>query len=465
MQSKVDDLRNSTIRYGVTLCLILTGCAAGYSGFMAGSLNSLGNRDYARALERLEEPKGKTNRLLYQLERGLILHYQGEYESSNQEFEAAERLIDQLYARSVSREIASLVTNDAIRPYSGEEFERSLIHFYRAMNYEYLGQRQEALVECRKANLRLEDYAAAADYELSYKNDAFLQYMAGLFFEAEGELNDAYISYKDAEQGYRAYQEAFGIRVPTMVISDLIRLAAKMGYTEDVTEYLDRYGRHSLDLEPRSGGEVVVFVETGFVPRKRQQEINIPILEQDNTGDVWGLSDRMVHRHRQLGYKSRRRYNRVEYWLKLAMPYYEKISTKIGNVRLRGNGQVAQGVLVEDLNAIALRSLQEKQDVILLRTIARGIAKYVLSEKAEKENKILGFLVNMLGVSTEAADTRGWLSLPAKIQVARFSQPPGTVDLVVEFLSGRGQVVETAHFPQITVEEGKAVFLSYRSYK
>ena len=32
-----------------------------------------------------------------------------------------------------------------------------------------------------------------AEYQLSYKNDAFLQYMTGLFYEAEAEWNDAYL--------------------------------------------------------------------------------------------------------------------------------------------------------------------------------------------------------------------------------------------------------------------------------
>ena len=108
--------------------------------------------------------------------------------------------------------MAALLTNDAIRAYSGEEFERVLIHYYRALNYHYLGDHQGALVECRKANLRLSDFAEAAEYELSYANDAFMQYLTGLLYEAGGEVNDAYISYRDAVKGYAAYEDAFGMR-------------------------------------------------------------------------------------------------------------------------------------------------------------------------------------------------------------------------------------------------------------
>ncbi|SVB32060.1 uncharacterized protein METZ01_LOCUS184914, partial [marine metagenome] len=84
------------------LLLVISGCAAGYSRFIGGSLNRLARRDYAGALEKLEKPSGSTNLLLYRLEKGLILHYQGEWEASNDQFERAERLIDR-HVRSVSR--------------------------------------------------------------------------------------------------------------------------------------------------------------------------------------------------------------------------------------------------------------------------------------------------------------------------------------------------------------------------
>ena len=444
----------------IVLLLFLTGCAAGYSGLMKGSLKRLERRDYEGALVKLEKPQGKTNKLLYRFEKGLILHYQGAYQASNREFEKAEGLIDKLYTRSISREVAALLTNDAIRPYSGEEFERALIHYYRALNYQYLGEPQEALVECRKANLRLEDYAAAAEYELSYKNDAFIQYMTGLFFEAEGELNDAYIAYRDAEKGYRAYERLFGLRVPRMLARDLGRLAVRMGYEEDVEDYVKRYQLSPAELAPEPGGEVIVFAETGFIARKRQREINVPILESDDTSEIWVQSDRMVYR-----YHHAHSYSRVKYWLRVALPVYQEMPTQVRRVRLSGGGQSAEAVLVEDLDAIAFKSFGEKEDTILLRTLARALAKYLLTQKIEKENEILGALFNLFGASTEAADTRSWVSLPGRIQIARLALPPGTVDLDLEFLNEGGQVIESAQFPGIEVVAGKKVFLNYRSFR
>ena len=78
----------------------------------------------------------------------------GDYELSNRYFETAERVADHLFTRSLSREAASFLTNDEVRPYRGEPFELVFIHYYRALNYWHLSEYEDALVECRKANLK-----------------------------------------------------------------------------------------------------------------------------------------------------------------------------------------------------------------------------------------------------------------------------------------------------------------------
>jgi uncharacterized protein len=455
--------------------LLLSGCAAGYSGTMKKPLKRLERRDYQGALAKLEKPEGATNKLLYRLERGLILHYMGSYVESNAEFDKAERLVDRHYTRSLSREIASLISNDALRAYSGEEYERVLIHYYRGLNYAYLGDMESALVECRKANNRLADYAQEAEYELNYKNDAFIQYMTGLFFAARNELNDAYISFRDAEKGYRAYNEAFGLQMPRALALDLAYTAQKLGYRDEVDGYMQRYGIHPDELRPRQNGQVIVFIENGFVGRKRQSEINVPILEGEGDEEVWVLSDRLARRHYH-----RRHYSKVHYWLRVALPYYEPIPSQVFRARLSGGGASAVGTTLEDLDAIASQSFKDKEHSVLLRTLARALAKYWLAQKAEDQldkagddegsawNAVFGLIggaISLVGAATEAADTRSWLSLPGRIQMARLDLPAGTHDLDLEFFNQAGNAIENHRFPQVQVAKGETVFLSYRSYR
>jgi len=73
--------------------------------------------------------------------------------------------------------------------------------------------------------------------------------------------------------------------------------------------------------------------------------------------------------------------------------------------------------------------------------------------------------VNLFGAATEAADTRSWLSLPGQIHMARLNLPPGTVDLMIEFMDGGGRVIESQVMPAVEIEKGKPVFLNYRGYR
>ena len=470
------------IGLSVVLLLLLSGCGAAYSGYVSHSLKQLEKGNYEGALDKLEKPTGKTNKLLYHLEKGLILHYQGQYEASNLEFERAERLSDQLYTRSISRHVAAMVSNDAVIAYRGEEFELALIHYYRAMNYARLGDRQAALIECRKANLKLENYSQQAEYELSYKNDAFLQYMTGLFFESEGEWNDAYISYKDALKGYRAYEAAFGLPVPHILLVDLARLAGHLGYEDEVQEYAERYQLERGELQPVAGGEIVVFVESGFVPRKHQVEFNMPIMEGEKDVKTQTVAERAVHRYRHPHTYQRQR---VDYWLRVALPEYREVRSQVAGVRLRAGEQSATATVGEDLAAIAQQTFTEKFDSILLRAVARNLVKYLASKGIEKafedddendeddENdwakkgvgKALGGLVNLLGAATEAADTRSWLSLPRTIHIARLSVAPGTAAPTLEFIDARGQVLAVEPLPEVAVAAGEKVFLNFRTFR
>ena len=446
----------------VVVVVGVAGCAAGYARYMGKTLGRMQNRDWAGAIKKLEKPSGSTNLLLYRLEKGLILHYAGDWVASNAQFERAERLIDKHYTRSVSREIAALLTNDAIRAYSGEEFERVLIHYYRALNYLHLDDPQGALVECRKANLRLTDFAEASEVELSYKNDAFLQYLTGQLYDAEGDLNDAYISYRDAAQGYAAYESQFGLHSPPPLATDMRRSTQRLGFAQ---EWIDIQSRLGLDPEHSEApapvpGTVTVFAESGFVGHKGQQEISLPIMEDDNTSDVWVTSDRMVRR-----YHNPHHHHDVKYWLRIALPVFRPSRSAVAGVRLRVGDQVTPGWLVEDLNAIAARSLKEKQDSILLRTAARAVFKWVATKKAEDKSEIFGFFVNLFGAGTEAADTRSWVSLPQTIWMVRTKVPPGTTSVVLEFINAGGSVIDQHVFTDVDVSGDRPLFLSWRSFR
>ncbi len=445
---------------GLLLWVFLSGCAT-YTHNAANFRSSLVDGHYETALQSLGKARKGPARLLYLMENGLIAHYRGEYRASNRFFEVAERLSDRLFTRSLSREAVSLVTNDQVRAYRGEEFELAFINYYRALNYWYLNEPEDALVECRKANLKLDRFAARADYDATYRNDAFIHYVTGLIYETTGELNDAYVSYRNALDAYVTYQEAFGLEAPASLRRDLARVEKALGYTEDPDD-----GAAAADLRTPAGGELVLFSEIGFVPHKVQEEISLPIYEGDlkarKKGRVEGVSRKIAHRHFKPHYAGK---SKVKYWLRVALPAYEDVAPRTRTIRVSAAGRQTTTALAEDLSAIAWQTFQDKQPVMLARTVARGLVKYAASAKAEEKNKVLGFFVNLLSAATEAADTRSWVSLPHNVQIGRLVLPGGTHTLTLESLDSRGRVIEAATITDIRIRPGTRTFVNYRTYK
>jgi hypothetical protein len=108
-------------------------------------------------------------------------------------------------------------------------------------------------------------------------------------------------------------------------------------------------------------------------------------------------------------------------------------------------------VYVEDLDNQANRAYKEKQGSVLLRAIARALAKYLASDAASQKDTGLGTLVNLLGVVTERADTRSWTTLPRAIQAARLNLDPGKYKIDVDIVDGHGALLTHQSFDDVEV--------------
>jgi hypothetical protein len=446
----------------VGVLLVLTGCSS-YTALSEKTRPHLVARDYERALAELDETPSGPDAVLVHLERGLLLHYDRRFDASNQAFEAAEVLIDELYTRSLTNEGLALVTSDNVRPYDGAEFERVMVHFYRALNYVGLGLTDDALVEARKANLALDLYTRDLD-DPAYGDDPFLQYVTGLLYEWGGEVNDGYVSYKKAEEAYRAGVEDGGPSVPTSLTRGLIRLAEWLGFVDEASAWRERYPEADPDPLSAEMGEVLLVVETGFVPPLEPVRVDIPILKTDRRDhdSVYHVAGSAVHR---IG-----RYERgdtsIAYWLSIAYPVLSEVPPSVAGVTLEADDLVRPLEVVSDLRINARRNFQDRQSTILIRTIARGLLKYLSKQQAEKEvGKGAGILVNLLGALTEQADVRSWRNLPYRIYLTRVPLPAGTHDLVVT-AEGRGPgALDRVRLEGVEVRAGATTWLTYRFFE
>lgn len=423
------------------LLLSMGGCAT-YSGSFGVIEKDLAGQQYDAALSNVEkESASKTDRVLYLLNKGMVLRMKRDFVASNVAFEAAKAEMDRLYAASVSENALSVMVNDATVSYSGDNYERVLLHLYMALNYLELGDSDSARVEALQIDEQLREFAEKSS-DGKVAEDAFTLYLTGLIYEDRGEYSDAMISYRSAYKVYKQYEAKYNIAMPTVLKVDLMRMAKQQGLTDELSKYKAEFGFEPVVTKGNPAESELVFVlNNGLAPIKREKAIN----------SFDGKSGTMV---------------------RIALPSYESRSTNIVAARITVNDKQTTTELMEDIDAIAKKNLDERMPAIIARSVARVVIKAAASKKARdvamnnknNDNAMAGMLgalaLQVAAIATERADTRSWLTLPGNIQLARMSLPPGSYDVKVELLGANRQVVATQDYPGIVVKKSHKTFLT-----
>ena len=432
---------------------LMIGCG-GYKFQEVGTALETGKPADAYTYLQKHAPKKPDIPFLFEL--GLVAHYANYFSESSAAFDQAEDIAEDRYTKSISKEVSSLVTSDKLRPYVGTRYERLLSHYYRALNYVYLNQLDGALVECRRAT-NLINYFKGENEKYDFFGTGFLAYFSGMFFEAAGEWNDALISYKQAAEYYQNAAEKTGVEMPADIGYSLVRLTRKLGFTDEFERYRNQYGEPPEPLE--NTGELILFYESGYVPPKSEEVLMFPILKTDDVEDekfVPTLVGRQGMTYKDV---------ELEYLLRIAMPTIGSRRPHFAGIQVAVGGDKKKGVLVEDVENIAIETFDAQRPVILFRTLLRAVGKYLIYRKANKENEALGLLVNLAGVVTEQADTRSWKTLPNQIFMVRMSLPAGTHTLNLSFLNANRQISRRESVSDVKINPNRITFLNYRTYE
>jgi hypothetical protein len=415
----------------VVALLALSGCAT-FSEQFSGVERQLlqGRPDQALALLE-KDPGPERDRVLYLLNRAMLQRMNGQLEASNTSLEQAKKLMKKLYAVSVSETAGSLTINDATRSYVGEPYEQVMVHLIEALNYLQMGQRDDARVEVLQMDVRLRELHQKE--RSAYMEDAFGRYLAGMIYEELGEYSDAMISYRKAYQAYERQLKDFGVALPDGLKLALVRMSQRMGLSNEHQGYMERFNIHRFDsvADLRKKGQLVFILGNGLAPKKQERSISLHDYRSNQ-----------LHR--------------------IALPYYPKSPQRLllGGLRLKMDGQQAEGSLVENVDGVAKKTLDEELPAIKARALARAVAKSAMVRETRRRNddnnngQLLGLLMNIATVATERADTRSWVTLPSEFYLASMSLPPGRYDIDVQLLGQRGGVVDTMEYRDIEVKAG-----------
>ena len=463
------------------LCLNI-GCG-GYKMVEVYSSLEAGNPEAALAY--LDKKAPDKENLPFLFERGLVAHYADRYEESNAALSRAESISEDLYTRSISKEAAALLTTDLVRPYAGARYERLLSHYYRILNYLYLNEIEEALVECRRAT-DLIRYYVNEDEDYDFFGAPFLAYLAGILFESTGELNDAFISYQQAEEFYERTSSKTGANPSYDIGVSLVRLARRLGFADDEALYRGKYGDPHERTE--GYGELILFYESGYVPSKYEETLTFPILKTDSFEDEpeKGRGKRRDSDFaRTLVSRRGKSYSetKLEYLLHVAIPAIRSNRPRLAGIAVEAGNVEQRGILVSDVETMAIETLKSQEGVILLRTVTRALLKYLayrkVTKKSEGESKseeetdhtkeilmdLLGRAVNVVNIATEHADTRSWQTLPNQIFLLRMRLPAGSHTVTLAFSDGVGRQGGVESLEDVVIRENEATFLNYRTFE
>ncbi|MCX5794405.1 MAG: hypothetical protein NTY77_02770 [Elusimicrobia bacterium] len=423
------------------------GCAGPSIKVMQTANKMLAAGDFAGAASYLEQAKerqyGKHNAVLYHLDVATVLHHAGRYKESDEHFDMAERRMDELYTKSVSQAAGTLLLNDSTQEYAGEVFERALTNVFRALNRIFMGQPGEALVEARKVERLLDEINAARGRKGVYKDDAFARYLDSLLYADAGQSDDARISYEAANGAYGWYAAKYQTPVPDFGLPPL--------------------GRDG-------SGEVVFIHFNGVAPRKISKTFQV----------AWGRGLAAVGASKadsedaatQQKVQNALRAGVTGNSIVVSYPAYVQDPFTVVASELRCGAAAAKTLLMEDISAIAAGDLKDRLALIETRAIARATVKFILARQAEMEAKkqggdlaglVVGAVGSALAAGTEAADTRGWGTLPAQIRMARLRLPPGRHDLAASFIDAAGAVAGSHVFQGVEVRKGKRTYIAYRT--
>jgi uncharacterized protein len=442
--------------------MVLNACASYYqkhfdfnSEFEHGDL-----KDALETLRRNENESEGKSRFIYFVNKGLLLSVLGEYEESNVFFEKA-FLFGEDYRINYVNEAASYITNPTFAVYRGEDHEHLMLLYFKAINFLKMNKPEEALVECRRLNIRLNQLGDKYSSPEKLQRNAFIHTLMGIIYQSTQDYNNAFIAYRNALEVYENdYARLFGMQVPDQLKKDLLESARRTGFMDEFENFKSRFEVEDYQV-PDHDAELIFFWHNGLGPIKDEWSINFVISPgPDNT---------MVFSNHALGFsfpykvdneKDRSDLSRLEIF-RVAFPRYVERPVYYQSGTLESDGVVYPLQLVENINKVAFLSLKQR----MLEEFAKGLLRAALKKAAEhslrEKDDRLGAVLGLVNVLTEKADTRNWQTLPHSIYYSRISLKTGKNTVKLSLNSDAKQ--ESPFTFTYQVNQGQTLFHTFSS--
>lgn len=443
-------------------------------------------KDYDKAIEAVNHKDfyDEKSALLKRLDLGNLYYLKGNYYQALQQFDRAKEISDELYTVSISRKVASAVSDDTADMYYGEKFEISMIRFYASLCHYHLyaqgyyeeykepvedadkkitlrivpkrelsdSERQRHLEAARSTVVEWASFLRTARDEeagkVIYKDDVLSKVYAAMIHEAYGTRRDREVAlglYKEALETlftnynmYPTYNRKYEdfirdyAKLPNMPRN--VVEAAYVDPTEASVTLKAFLQTQIAGLSQKKEGNVKILLKSALITNKAVEEVKIPValewftinsVETDFFGAFVAriLTDSSIRFEMPVLLPSTP-----------AEPYTLKVEDTAGK-----EIKTETLVVLSPLSDIAYRTFLDKKTAIRAKIVSRAMVKYtaaIIGSYAiykQNEGSGTGFLLALISYKAaeaiirenERADVRYWGTLTETIRVASVSLKKG----------------------------------------
>ena len=445
------------------LMMLVSACASFYE--VSQNFNhefENGNIDRAvTSLKGDKQYKKQSVQFLYYSNLGLLRSMQGEYIKSNKAFEKA-FLFGEDYKVNYFTEAASYLTNPMVTMYRGEDHEHLLPLYYKALNFLKMNQYEEALVECRRLNIRLQQLSDKYKSPEKFQRDAFIHNLMGIIYQANNDWNNAFIAYRNALEIYESdYTKMFNIVAPEQLKKDLLISAWRTGFTDEYNTFLDKFGWTDFDPKRQPDADLVFLWHNGLSPVKSEWSINFAVTGGQDNLFVLENDGKTMSFPFHVNDKDDRTSLADLKVFRVAFPKYVERPLYFSSASVQVDGHTYPLEVAEDINKIAFKSLEDRMALEFSKTLLRAALKKAAEHSLRKENKGWGAVLGAVNAITEKADTRNWQTLPHSISYTRVPLHEGANETRFTVTASNGQ--ETPFSFTYQARKGQTLFHTFTS--
>lgn len=464
------------ILFILVVALWLSGCAS-KSLVRVKQLNkTMQKQQFDKTLKKVQKDDdlyGKKNMFLWNLDQAVLLHYMNKYDSSKVYITKSEKILDDLYQKSVINESASILTNDLLRPYRSYPYEISAMYQIQMFNYLAQGDIEGALVEYRKAKIRFDSWFQEDDDK--FNEDGMLQFISALAYKQQGEDDNAQIS---LYQAIRAYKEN-KLDVPQSLNDFAWYEFNKSNRIDDIKKFeLVKPSNARLETQKQldTGQEIIIIGYSGHIPIISESKIsgtyipgammNLTVKRSDGSYFTETIPSPIIS-------PDLFRKNKVGVYtghLSFAFPQYLDMPYETTSYSATFNNNIFNSQRYNDYSTLLKKHLDDTKAKTIVRTITRTAVRAAIklaSKRAINNSKNISPTAALLfsisadigGALLEKADTRSCFLLPRTIDIIRIPVTNGIHNIIIDAKNNDGEIITTTYIDNIRVKKSQKEFI------